>query len=107
MAYSALFTWVYLHTRGSVLIATLLHGAINFSQGLFLGGIEPAREYWLLPAVYGVAVLVLVAGSRTEPVAEAPGASRGSRQRRCTRKRDLRSSLALRAARLRPTRFPC
>jgi membrane protease YdiL (CAAX protease family) len=48
MAYSALFTWVYLHTRGSMLIATLLHGAINFSQGLFLGGIEPAANtgYW-------------------------------------------------------------
>ncbi len=33
--------------------------------------------------------------------------STGCRQRRCTRKRDLRSSLTLRAARLRPTRFPC
>ena len=60
MAYSVLFTWFYLHTRGSVLIATLLHGAINFSQGLFLGGIDPAREYWLLAAVYGVAALALV-----------------------------------------------
>ena len=63
MAYSVLFTWVYLHTRGSVLIATLLHGAINFSQGLFLGGIDPAREYWLLAAVYDVAALVLVAAA--------------------------------------------
>src|SRR3712207_8645737 len=34
MAYSVLFTWIYLHTRGSVLIATLFHGAINLSQGL-------------------------------------------------------------------------
>jgi membrane protease YdiL (CAAX protease family) len=65
MAYSVVFTWVYLHTRGSVLIATLLHGAINLSQGFFLGGIDPARVYWLLAAVYGVAALVLVA--RAEP----------------------------------------
>lgn len=61
VSYSVVFTWVYLHTRGSVLIATLLHGAINFSQGLFLGGVDPARGYWLLAAVYGVAALVLVA----------------------------------------------
>ena len=59
IAYSVVFTWVYLHTRGSVLIATLLHGAINLSQGI-LGGIDPAREYWLLVAVYGVAALALV-----------------------------------------------
>jgi membrane protease YdiL (CAAX protease family) len=61
MAYSVLFTWVYLHTRGSVLIATLLHGAVNLSQGFFLGGVDPARVYWLLAAVYGVAALALVA----------------------------------------------
>jgi uncharacterized protein len=63
VAYSVTFTWVYLHTRGSVLIATLFHGAINFSQGLFLGGIGPAREYWLLAAVYGAAALALVAAT--------------------------------------------
>jgi membrane protease YdiL (CAAX protease family) len=63
MAYSVLFTWVYLHTRGSVLIATLLHGAINLSQGFFLGGVDPARVYWLLAAVYGVAALALVAAA--------------------------------------------
>jgi membrane protease YdiL (CAAX protease family) len=63
VAYSVVFTWVYLHTRGSVLISTLLHGAINFFPGLLLGGIDPAREYWLLAAVYGVAALALVAAA--------------------------------------------
>jgi membrane protease YdiL (CAAX protease family) len=29
VAYSAVFTWVHLRIRSSVLIATLLHGAIN------------------------------------------------------------------------------
>lgn len=72
VAYSVLFTWVYLHTRGSVLIATLLHGAINFSQGFLLAGIDPAREYWLLAAVYGAAAFVLV-------IAAGPNLSRKPR----------------------------
>jgi uncharacterized protein len=69
VAYSILLTWVYIHTRGSVLVSTLLHGSINLSQGFFLGGIDPAREYWLLAAVYGVAAFVLV-------VAAGPNLSR-------------------------------
>ena len=56
--YSILMTWVFLHTRGSVLIATLFHGAINLSQGLFLGAVEGATRYWLLSIVYGVAAVV-------------------------------------------------
>jgi membrane protease YdiL (CAAX protease family) len=60
VAYSVLITWVYLHTEGSVLIATLLHGAINLSQGFFLGGMDPARQYWLLALVYGAAALAVV-----------------------------------------------
>jgi membrane protease YdiL (CAAX protease family) len=59
MAYSVLIGWVFIHARGSVLIVTLMHGAINLSQGFFLGGVDPAREYWLLAAVYGAAALVL------------------------------------------------
>ena len=53
--YSILMTWVFLHTLGSVLIATLFHGAINLSQGMFLGGVDGASRYWLLSIVYGVA----------------------------------------------------
>ena len=57
--YSILMTWVFLHTAGSVLIATLFHGAINLSQGIFLGGVEGATRYWLLCIVYGVAALIV------------------------------------------------
>jgi membrane protease YdiL (CAAX protease family) len=57
--YSILMTWVFLHTLGSVLIATLFHGAINLSQGLFLGGMDGASRYWLLSIVYGAAALVV------------------------------------------------
>ena len=79
MAYSVLFTWIYLHTGGSVLLATLFHGAINLSQGLLLGGLDPARTYWLLAAVYGLAALVLASGwARTlgEPPSRATGTVR-------------------------------
>lgn len=57
--YSILMTWVFLHTLGSVLIATLFHGAINLSQGLFLGGLDGATRYWLLSIVYGVAAIIV------------------------------------------------
>jgi membrane protease YdiL (CAAX protease family) len=59
VAYSVVIGWVYVHTRGSVLIASLMHGAINLSQGFFLGGVNPARTYWLLAGVYGMAALVV------------------------------------------------
>jgi membrane protease YdiL (CAAX protease family) len=59
VAYSVVIGWVFVHVRGSVLVASLLHGAINLSQGFFLGGVDPARAYWLLAAVYGAAALAL------------------------------------------------
>jgi CAAX protease family protein len=58
-AYSVVIGWVFVHARGSVLIASLMHGAINLSQGVFLSGIDPARTYWLLAGVYGMASLVV------------------------------------------------
>ena len=61
--YSILMTWVFLHTLGSVLIATLFHGAINLSQAIFLGGVDGASRYWLLSIVYGVAALIAAAAS--------------------------------------------
>jgi membrane protease YdiL (CAAX protease family) len=56
--YSILMTWLYLHTSGSVLLATLFHGAINVSQGVFLGAVSGATRYWLLCIVYGIAAAV-------------------------------------------------
>jgi membrane protease YdiL (CAAX protease family) len=58
--YSVLLCWLFLHTAGSVLLATLAHGAINLFQGVFLGGVNPAAQYWLLAGVYGSAALVVV-----------------------------------------------
>lgn len=58
-AYSILLTWVFLRTRGSVLIATLFHGAINVWQGFFLAGTDPASRYWWLALAYGSVALLL------------------------------------------------
>jgi membrane protease YdiL (CAAX protease family) len=57
--YSILMTWVFLHTAGSVLIATLFHGAINLSQGVFLAGVDGATRYWLLCIGYGIGALIV------------------------------------------------
>jgi membrane protease YdiL (CAAX protease family) len=57
--YSILITWLFMHTRGSVLLATLFHGAINLSQGVFLGAIEGASRYWALSIVYGAAAVAV------------------------------------------------
>ncbi len=71
--YSILMTWVFLHTLGSVLIATLFHGAINLSQGLFLGGLEGATRYWLLSVVYGVAAVIVAVLMGLSAVGRFPG----------------------------------
>jgi CAAX protease family protein len=57
--YSILMTWLFMHTRGSVLLATLFHGAINLSQGVLLGAIEGASRYWALSIVYGAAAVAV------------------------------------------------
>src|SRR5918994_6289964 len=77
-AKSVLFTWVFLHTRGSVLIAMLFHGATNLflvspdvvSTGDLTLPVLAAVAKWVL-----VGVLLLVAGptlgrgARTDPEA--------------------------------------
>ena len=60
-AYSILLSWLFLHTGGSVLLATLFHGAINIFQGFFLAGVDPASRYWWLALSYGTAALALAA----------------------------------------------
>jgi uncharacterized protein len=72
-AKSVLFTWVFLHTRGSVLLAMLLHGATNLfavspilpSTGDLTLPLLAAGAKWVL-----VVVVIVVAG---------PGLARGPR----------------------------
>lgn len=56
-----LFTWLYQQTQGSLLLATLLHGAVN-SLGVTNGALSTAEWRWLLAAIYcGAALVVVVA----------------------------------------------
>jgi uncharacterized protein len=75
---SVLFTWLYLHTRGSLLIATLFHGAIN-SFGFVNTALDPTSRWWLTGAVYFAAACLvsIVAGLNLgrKPAAEQLTAS--------------------------------
>ena len=67
VAKSVLFTWVFLHTRGSALLAVLLHGSTNLfavsPQLVVAGGLAvpvlAAALKWVL-----VIVLLVIAGLR-------------------------------------------
>jgi membrane protease YdiL (CAAX protease family) len=62
---SVIITWVFNHTRGSLLQAILLHTAINWSQ-LLTGALFPAagtNEVGPLVA-FGLTALVLVVATR-------------------------------------------
>jgi membrane protease YdiL (CAAX protease family) len=74
LAQSVLYTWLYQHTRGSVLMATLFHGATNASGFLYAGmGQVQFRE--LTALLWGAAAIaiVLIAGPNLtrKPVAPA------------------------------------
>jgi membrane protease YdiL (CAAX protease family) len=75
LAKSVLFTWVFLHTRGSVLLAVLLHGATNLfnvspnlvsTQDLTLPLLAAAAKWVLVVVLIGAAGPSLVRGLRPE-----------------------------------------
>jgi hypothetical protein len=79
MAGDILFTWLFLHTRGSVLIAMLLHTALNSVNVVFGPNVPEAfqAQYAMLTAaVFVVVAGVVVAATggklsrRPEPTAE-------------------------------------
>jgi uncharacterized protein len=85
---AVLFTWVFLHTRGSVLLAVQLHGATNLfvvspdlsSSGDLTVLLLTAGAKWVLVlVVVVVAGPQLARGPRPEaPRATAEGPSRGA-----------------------------
>ena len=76
LAMSVLYTWVFLHTRGSVLLAMLLHAATNLfavspnlsstGGGLTLPLLAVAAKLLLILVVIALAGPRLVHGSRSE-----------------------------------------
>lgn len=64
--FSFVFTAMYLRTRGSVLIALLLHAAINGAGEFFIGlfeGADRIRMYWLMAAVGALIAVAAVMGN--------------------------------------------
>lgn len=60
---SFLFTWLYQHTRGSVLIAVLFHSWINTVAAIFsplFTGVYLEQMWWLLVGAYGLAAAVVI-----------------------------------------------
>ncbi|TMD12077.1 MAG: CPBP family intramembrane metalloprotease [Chloroflexi bacterium] len=56
---SVIITWAFNHTRGSILIAILIHASLNFSQGL-TGDLFPAAKNNEVGPVVALIVLALV-----------------------------------------------
>jgi membrane protease YdiL (CAAX protease family) len=55
-----LYTWIYQHTRGSVLMAVLFHGAFNTFNPIFLGRVDQTLGAWLSLALWGITALIVV-----------------------------------------------
>jgi hypothetical protein len=63
LAMAVLYTWVFNHTRGSLLIAILFHAAGNTTANL-LPALLPAVQavaWWWTPVVQWAAALVVIA----------------------------------------------
>jgi uncharacterized protein len=59
VAMTVLFTWLANHTRGSVLLAWLFHGAINTL--IFVNSaVDIVQRWWLSAAVYGAVALIVL-----------------------------------------------
>ena len=84
LASAFLYTWVSNHTGGSILIAALLHGAINGASGLtgargLLPGFDDAlhvHKYGAIALAFTAAALVLVAATRGRLGYRPPPAAR-------------------------------
>ena len=61
------FTAIYLRTAGSVLVAFLLHAAINGAGAFFVGlytGDDRVRMYWIMAALCALIAIVAIVVSR-------------------------------------------
>ena len=73
---SVLAAWLLKHTRGSVLMATLLHGATN-TFGFLTPGLDTATRWWLIGGSYCVVALLvaIVYGTRLSHTPSAKGSN--------------------------------
>jgi membrane protease YdiL (CAAX protease family) len=59
-ALAGAFTWIWLHTGGSVLLATIFHGAVNLI-GFTATGLAPGDRMWLTAGAWALAAILLLA----------------------------------------------
>lgn len=85
LAVSIPFTALFLRTRGSVLLAFLMHGSMNAAAGVIVpmfDGNAADRLYWMMAAVGTLASLLFVLAQRrdwfSEPTQVASGSHRGA-----------------------------
>jgi membrane protease YdiL (CAAX protease family) len=77
IAAAVLYTWLYLHTNGSVLLATLLHGSIAIGAEYFqpmFSGADSLRLFWILAALFCAAALVVLIATGPNLTRRAPAA---------------------------------
>ncbi len=59
VAQTVLFTWLWNHTHGSVLITWIFHASINVSNSLFFVG-DQVTQWWLAGLGFAVIALIVV-----------------------------------------------
>jgi uncharacterized protein len=59
VAQTVLFTWLFNHTRGSVLLAWIFHAWINISNSLFFVG-DQITQWWLAGAGFALVAIVVL-----------------------------------------------
>lgn len=67
MAMGVIFSWFYNHTKGSVLLAILLHGGMNFAEG-FLGADLLQDDMLRTIHICFIAVLALVLSRKNKSI---------------------------------------
>jgi membrane protease YdiL (CAAX protease family) len=85
-----LFTWLYTHTRGSLLIATVFHASMNAWTNILPFPSTSASFFWLLALVQLVVVVIVLVAGDTGWLARWPAgeeASPGSRGEAAERSR--------------------
>ena len=59
VAQTVLFTWLFNHTHGSVLLAWIFHAWINISNSLFFVG-DQITQWWLVGMGFAIVAIIVV-----------------------------------------------
>ena len=78
LALGILWTWLYLNSSGSILVATLFHGSFNAAGNIFFGNILPAYLSLLLPAGFWLAAVLVLVSARGSMLRKFTHQTRGT-----------------------------